>query len=132
MYETKTCPIEHTFQHIGKKWAVHIIRDIILGKNRFTEFLESNPEMSAKMLSKRLKELESSGLIEKVIISKNPVQVRYKLTKKGNDLKNVLFELAVFSMKNFSKNVLVNPPEKYEDKIGKMTAKKKLGMIDEK
>ena len=128
MYQTKTCPIEYTFNNIGKKWAINIIRDLTLGRKRFSEFLEANPKMSAKMLSQRLKELEDGGIIEKTIVGKRPVKIEYALTKTGEDLKKVLKELAVFSMKNFTKNVIKNPPKEYDDYAGRLTADKKLGI----
>jgi len=55
---------------IGKKWTVHIIRDILGGMNRFSDFLSLNPKLTTKVLSRRLKELASYGLIEKSFLGK--------------------------------------------------------------
>lgn len=92
------CPIEPTLELIGRKWSMNIIRDLFMGKKRFKDFLESNPDLSTKMLSERLKDLETSGMIEKNIVSKSPITVQYALTKKGRGLNKILYEVAAFSL----------------------------------
>ena len=82
----KHCPIETAFEHIGRKWAINILRDLFLGKKRFREFLETNPELSGKVLSQRLKELEKDDLIKKKIVSKTPLKAEYELTMRGKNL----------------------------------------------
>ncbi|MFX0104539.1 MAG: winged helix-turn-helix transcriptional regulator [Candidatus Hodarchaeota archaeon] len=101
----KSCPIEVALNIIGKKWSIQIIRDLFQGKKRFTDFLEANPQISTKMLSSRLKELQISGLIEKRVISATPVRIKYSLTQKGRDLNRVLFHLAEFSLRNYPSKV---------------------------
>jgi DNA-binding HxlR family transcriptional regulator len=105
----KHCPIETAFERIGKKWAINVLRDLFLGKKRFREFLEANPELSGKVLSERLKELEEEDLIKKKIVSKTPLKAEYELTEKGKNLDKVLYEIIMFSMKNYSKEVFKNP-----------------------
>lgn len=124
----KNCPIETAFRHVSKKWTVNIIRDMLLGKKRFTEFLQANPEMSTKMLSQRLRDLEKDAMIKKRIVSKNPVKVEYQLTSKGKDLNKVLFEMSMFSMKHYGKEVFCEPvPKFYEEQFGVAT-RIRLGM----
>jgi len=106
----KKCPIEVALSHLGKKWTIQIIRDLYKGKKRFSEFLISNPQISTKMLSLRLKELQQSDLIEKRITSTLPVMIEYSLTEKGKSLNKVLFQLAEFSLKNYPNEVYhINP-----------------------
>ena len=105
----KHCPIEAAFERIGKKWAINILRDLFLGKKRFREFLEVNPELSGKVLSQRLKELEDDELIKKKIVSKTPLKAEYGLTDKGKNLDKVLYEIIMYSMKNYSNEVFKNP-----------------------
>lgn len=95
--EIKCCPVETAVKYIGKKWTIHIIRDMFMGKKHFSEFLEANPNLSTKMLSQRLKELEGHNVIEKKIVSTSPVTIEYHLTKKGKALNKVLYELVMFS-----------------------------------
>lgn len=101
----KSCPIEVTLNIIGKKWSINIIRDLFKGKSRFTEFLESNPYLSTKMLSLRLKELQKTDIIKKTIKSTTPVVIEYSLTEKGKNLNRILFQLAEFSIKNYPNKV---------------------------
>lgn len=103
---TKCCPIENALHYIGKKWSINILRDLFRGKTRFSEFLESNKDLSTKMLSARLKDLEKVKLIEKKVVSTSPVTVEYHLTKKGKGLNRILFEIALFSLTHCSDEVL--------------------------
>lgn len=121
----KHCPVETAFEHIGKKWAINIIRDMFIGKKRFKEFLEENPELSGKVLSQRLRELENEGLIAKKIVSKTPLKAEYELTDKGRNLDKVLYEIVMFSMKNYSNEVFKNPSE-FNERMGSIIAKKTL------
>src|SRR3989339_1617127 len=98
MRERKSCPIDKTLEYIGKKWNLLIIRDLFLGKKKFNEFLESNPQLSNKVLSQKLKELETHSLIEKRIISKTPLLAEYYLTDRGKALNKVLFEIAMYGV----------------------------------
>jgi|ETNmetMinimDraft_16_1059900.scaffolds.fasta_scaffold166380_1 DNA-binding HxlR family transcriptional regulator len=98
--EITCCPIETAFNYLGKKWSVNIIRDMFRGKKKFSEFLKANPDLSTKMLSARLKDLEKDGFISKDIVSKSPISVEYHLTKRGRGLNKVLFEASVFSIKH--------------------------------
>ena len=98
MTSTEACPIERSLQNIGKKWSLNIIRDLFMGKKRFTEFLHSNKGLSTKMLAARLRELEKAGLMHKQIVNKNPVTIEYSLTPRGRALNKLLYELAEFSL----------------------------------
>ena len=124
----KNCPIETAFRHVGKKWTVNIIRDMMLGKKRFTEFLQANPEMSTKMLSQRLRDLEKDAIIKKRIVSKNPVRIEYGLTARGEDLNRVLFEMSMFSMKHYGKEVFCEPVPKFDEGRFGIATRTRLGM----
>ena len=127
MKEIKHCPIATAMKHIGRKWAVEILRDLHMGKKKFKEFLGNNPDMSTKMLSHRLKELERDGIVEKVIASKTPLKIEYKLTNKGADLNRVLYELAMFSFKHYSEEVF-DRPVKFDKASCDMLTRKSLGI----
>ena len=113
----KNCPIEIALNYLGKKWTMQIIRDLFKGKKRFSDFLESNPQISTKMLSLRLKELQNSDLIKKTIVSTTPVAIEYSLSQKGKALNRVLFELAEFSIKNYPNEVYHNNPKSIKSDI---------------
>jgi len=116
----KKCPIEVALSHLGKKWTIQIIRDLYKGKKRFSEFLISNPQISTKMLSLRLKELQQSDLIEKRITSTLPVMIEYSLTEKGKSLNKVLFQLAEFSLKNYSNEIYYKKPKSVEHDVSSL------------
>lgn len=104
------CPIENTLKYIGKKWTINIIRDLFFGRGRFRDFLISNPEISTKMLSARLREMEEDGIIEKRVVSKSPVVIEYGLTRKGMSLNRILYEMAVFSIMQCPEEVFQRVP----------------------
>lgn len=93
------CPIELTLELISKKWTVQIIRDIFFGKTHFNEFKDGKPELTNKVLSRRLKQMEDDCLITKAVNPNNPKDTEYSLTRKGHLLNNILFELAMYPLK---------------------------------
>lgn len=97
MGDLERSPIDIAIKLISKKWTLNIIRDMFCGKKQFHEFLKSNPKLSSKVLSTKLRQLELDGLIEKVIVSKTPVTIEYHLTRKGRNLNKVLYELSRFA-----------------------------------
>jgi DNA-binding HxlR family transcriptional regulator len=101
----KACPINNTFEIIGKKFTIHILRNLNRGQTRFSQFLESIEGMNPKTLSARLREMEKNGLIERTVIPGIPVQIEYTITERGKDLKPVLQQMAEFSMRHFPKTV---------------------------
>ncbi|MFX1410158.1 MAG: winged helix-turn-helix transcriptional regulator [Promethearchaeota archaeon] len=107
----KNCPIEVALNYLGKKWTMQIIRDLFSEKKRFKDFLGSNPQISTKMLSLRLKELQKADLIKKSVISTTPVMIEYSLTQKGKELNRILFQLAEFSLKNYPNEVYYKKPK---------------------
>lgn len=95
-----TCPVNKALLFINKKWSIEIIRDMFFGKKRFTEFKEGNPNLSNKVLSDCLKNLESKGIIQKKVINSTPVSTEYYLTERGRALNRVIYELAVFALES--------------------------------
>ena len=94
------CPVNKALTFISKKWSIEIIKDMFFGKKRFKEFKEGKPNLSNKVLSNCLKNLESNGLIEKRILNLTPVSTEYHLTELGKSLNRVIYELAVFALEN--------------------------------
>ena len=96
----KTCPIELVVDLFRKKWVIHIIRDLFYGKTRFNEFKEGKPELSNKVLSNCLKDMEDNGLIHRVVDKFDKRDIRYKLTDKGKSLNKVLYEVAMLTVES--------------------------------
>lgn len=88
------CYFERSLELLKKKWTVTILRDMLLGKQYFSEFKKES--LSNKVLSQRLKELEENGLVNKNVDENNITS--YHLTETGEDLKKIIYELAVFNL----------------------------------
>lgn len=73
---------------------------MFFGKKRFKEFKEGKPNLSNKVLSDCLKNLENNGIIEKRILNSTPVATEYHLTELGKSLNRVIYELAIFALDN--------------------------------
>lgn len=110
----RRCPIELTMEQLGGKWAMTIVRDLYMGKTRFKEFLENNPDLSSKVLSTRLKELQAYGVVEKNVVTATPLLIQYRLTERGRALGDVLYSLAVYSINFHSDEVYRKPPNDVE------------------
>ena len=94
----QACPVARTLDLIGDRWTLLIIRDMFLGKSRFSEFRRSDPAPPPKLLSERLQRLESAGLVERSIYSERPPRVEYKLTPKGRTLHPILCEIITWGL----------------------------------
>ena len=119
-YGMRSCPIDNSLKIIGKKFTLHILRNMILLKqNRFNQFLESIEGITTKTLSIRLREMEEEGLINRAVIPNRPVQTAYSITEKGKTLEPVLELLAEFSMKYEPKIIFKDGKQKdFEDVFG--------------
>ena len=86
---SKLCPkMEATLTLLGKKWNGLIIYTLMDGPKKFGEMEKLISHISARMLTERLKELETEAIIEKQVFPETPVRIVYKLTQKGIDLGN--------------------------------------------
>ena len=94
----KACPINNSLKIFQQKFALNIIRNMMLLKQtKFSHFLSSVEGINTKTLSIRLKELEEYGLIKRSVTQRRPLQVEYSLTKKGKALDPILAHMAEFS-----------------------------------
>jgi DNA-binding HxlR family transcriptional regulator len=76
------CPVEAVSEIIGRKWVSLILRDLALGPQRFGQ-LEHSIKVSPRILSMRLQELESEGLITRQVFAEVPPRTEYTLTERG-------------------------------------------------
>jgi DNA-binding HxlR family transcriptional regulator len=92
------CPkYESAIAILGKRWTGLIIRILLKGPVRFKDIREIVPQMSDKMLSERLKELEEQGIIARKVYPEMPVRIEYELTQKGADLRQVIESIESWS-----------------------------------
>lgn len=88
--ELPECPVATTVQLIGNKWKLLIIRNLLAGNQRFTDFIKTIPGLSKKVLTDNLRALESDGLIEREVFAEVPPRVEYSLSELGKTLKPIL------------------------------------------
>jgi DNA-binding HxlR family transcriptional regulator len=84
------CPIASTLDLVGDKWTLVILRDLVNGKARFQEFLESPERIASNILTTRLAQMEENGLIVSKLYQERPKRYAYRLTTKGAGLMPVL------------------------------------------
>ncbi len=94
------CPIERGMRLIGGKWKGSILWHLKDGPLRFNEIARQLSGASKKIINERLKEMESQGLISRMVISERPIAVSYELTKFGKSALMILEDLKLWSEKN--------------------------------
>ena len=75
---------------IGGRWTGAVIRLLLNERMRFAELRDAIPDISDRMLSERLRELESEGIVARIVVPETPVRVDYELTEKGRALEQAL------------------------------------------
>ena len=82
---------------IGKRWTGAILFVLMEGPLRFSEVKLLVPDLSDRLLSERMKELEAEGIVERRVIDAMPVRVEYRLTEKGQALEPAVRSLKVWA-----------------------------------
>ena len=75
---------------IGGRWTGALIHLLLNGRMRIAELRAAIPEISDRMLSERLRELEAEGIVARIVVPETPVRVEYELTEKGRALEHAL------------------------------------------
>jgi DNA-binding HxlR family transcriptional regulator len=88
------CPLYHeAVELVGRRWTGAILRVLMDGPMRFSEVAQAVPELSDRLLSERMKELEARGIVKRTVHPGPPVRVEYSLSKMGCELGPALSEL---------------------------------------
>jgi DNA-binding HxlR family transcriptional regulator len=119
---TTRCPVDCTFNLIGKKFTIHILRNmIILGHTRFNQF-ETIEGINSKTLAVRLKEMLENDLIGRKVYPGIPIRVEYSVTEKGKSVLPILEQMLAFSMKYAPEDVFADGrPRSFKDLLGRHT-----------
>ena len=80
------CPLAECMALISGAWAPHIIWYLSRGPRRFSELRSDMPDISAKVLSTRLKELEARCIVLRRVLPTSPPSVEYEMTETGSEL----------------------------------------------
>ena len=93
--KSELCPRYHrAVELIGKRWTGASVRTLAGGPRRFNELLGAVPGISDRLLTERLRELESEGIVRREVRPDSPIRVTYDLTESGRDLGPALDEIA--------------------------------------
>lgn len=84
------CPVACTLDVLGDRWSLLVVRDVMRGKRRYQEFLDSSEGIPTNILADRLKLLVKKGVIRSQRYSRHPPRVEYVLTGKGEDLRPIM------------------------------------------
>ncbi len=85
------CPRFHqAVELVGKRWTGAILLVLMDGPLRFSEIRHLVPDLSDRLLSERLKELEAEGIVSRTVVPSTPVRIEYGLTEKGYALNDVM------------------------------------------
>jgi DNA-binding HxlR family transcriptional regulator len=97
--ECHCCPRLHeAVELVGKRWTGAIVYVLLQGgRLRFTQIAQAVPDLSDRLLSERMKELESRGIVVRHVSAETPVKVCYELTEKGRELAPALGELKTWA-----------------------------------
>jgi len=94
------CPRFHVaVELIGGRWTGAIISRLLAGRARYNELRTAVPEISDRMLSERLRALETVGVVTRTVVPETPVRVEYELTAKGRALQDALDAIGKWATK---------------------------------
>jgi DNA-binding HxlR family transcriptional regulator len=113
LHRAPCCGLYHrAVELIGKRWTGAIVLVLLDGPLHFSGIRQLVPELSDRLLSERLKELEAEGVVERRVLDGSPVRVEYSLTSKGHAL-----EPAIRALKEWGREWL-RPPAEADDAAG--------------
>jgi DNA-binding HxlR family transcriptional regulator len=90
------CPIGRALDVIGERWALLVVRELLLGAQRFSDLRRALPGASSNMLTDRLRELEAHGVVRRRMLPPPAASWVYELTERGCDLESVLDALGAW------------------------------------
>src|SRR4029079_11982712 len=106
------CMLAKALEHVGDRWTLLVVRDLMLGPKRFTDLMDRMAGITPKTLTRRLRDLEADGLVEarqRDLEADGLVgadreagrrEVWYRLPPAGEDLQPVLDELLLWGLRN--------------------------------
>ena len=97
---------------IGRRWTGAIIYVLMKSKCRFATLRDAIPDITDRMLSDRLQELEEEGIVERTVVPETPVRVEYSLTRKGRALAGAIDAIGAWAEKWIDVDVVAVRPAK--------------------
>jgi DNA-binding HxlR family transcriptional regulator len=87
------CGIARALDFVGERWALLVVRELLLGPKRFTDLRTGLPHLSPNVLAQRLRELEESGIVKREKLPPPAASQVYELTPWGHELEEVVLSL---------------------------------------
>jgi DNA-binding HxlR family transcriptional regulator len=84
------CPVETTFRIVGGRWKAAVLDQLFKGSKRFSELKRGIAGITQRTLSQQLRELQSTGIIERTVFPDTPPRVVYAITPLGRSLRPLL------------------------------------------
>lgn len=98
------CPVELTLKVLGGRWKVLILRELCGGTRRFNELHRALPNVTQKMLTQQLREMEADGIVQRKVYAQVPPKVEYSLTPTGKSLNPILRTMHEWGVGQLKKN----------------------------
>src|SRR5215207_7108949 len=87
------CGLVRALEIVGERWALLIVRDLLVGPRRFSDLRRGLPRIPTNVLTERLRELEHAGVVRRRLLPPPAAAVVYELTDYGQDLEDVVLTL---------------------------------------
>jgi len=87
------CGVTRALEIVGERWALLIVRDLLVSPKRFTDLRQGLPRIPTNILSTRLKELEEAGVVRRRVLPRPSGAVVYELTEYGQELDGIVMAL---------------------------------------
>jgi DNA-binding HxlR family transcriptional regulator len=94
------CAIAHGLDLVGERWALLVVRELLLGPKRFTDLKKGLPNASPNVISERLRELESAGVVERDKLPPPAGSRVYRLTDWGRELEDIVMALGAWGARS--------------------------------
>lgn len=104
--QAKSCSVQFvlavndTLNVLNGKWKLPIIGSMLFNKKRFTDIQRNIPNITPRMLSKELKDLEMNGIVNRIVYDTMPVSIEYELTDSAKSLGKVLDKMLEWGLKH--------------------------------
>ncbi|OZM71935.1 transcriptional regulator [Amycolatopsis antarctica] len=94
------CGLARALELVGERWAMLVVRDLVLGPKRYTDLRETLHRIPPSMLSARLNELEQAGVVRRRVLANLDAAVVYELTEYGSELETIVLQLGLWGARS--------------------------------
>jgi DNA-binding HxlR family transcriptional regulator len=91
------CGVARALDIVGERWALLVVRELVLGPKRFTDLRQGLPGIATNVLSQRLKEMERDGLVARRVLPPPAASTVYELTEYGRELEPIMLQLGAWA-----------------------------------